>query len=152
MRNNERQRTNIEEALNNEGGKYDAIMFPGDLVVIPRFPNTVAVTGEVNNPGKYSFVEGKSLNFYIDLAGGRTDSADFALISFPEGFVEKSSKSWLFGSNPDIPDGSSIRLAKIPPKPPEIAEKEGRTFYDFFKDSLAIVVSAVTVIVLASKL
>ena len=151
MRDGERMRINIKEALDNEKGKYDAILRPGDQIIIPRYPNTVRIAGEVNNPGAYSFVEGQSMSFYIDLAGGLTDSTDFALVTFPEGYIEKSSLGW-FGNDPDIPDGSTIYVTKIKPEPPKPPEKEGKSTFDFVKDMLAIVVSSVTIIVLASKL
>ncbi len=152
IRGTTRFRTNIEEALHDERGTYDAILHPGDQVVIQRTPNSVEVLGEVNNPGKYSFVEGKSMKFYLDIAGGKTDSAYYALITLPEGFVEKYGFGW-FSSNPSIPDGSMIYVVKLKPEPPEPVLKDKTTStFDFVKDMLAIIVSSVTVIVLAKRL
>lgn len=151
VRNGEAFRANMEEALGGAGGSYDPVLFPGDQITIPHHPNTVRVKGEVNNPGAYSYVEGKSRDFYIESAGGLTDSSDFALVTFPEGYVVKTSLGWL-GGNPAIPDGSSIYVAKEkpePPKPPEVAPKT--TFYDMIKDVMALTASTVTIIVLLKQ-
>jgi protein involved in polysaccharide export with SLBB domain len=152
-RNGVRFRTNFEEALSNPGGIFDALLHPGDRIVIGRAPNSVEVLGEVNNPGRYSFVRGRDLKFYIENAGGLTDSADYALVSYPEGFVEQAHFTFLLGDNPTIPDGSAIVVKKVIPEPPEpvTTDKQTSTF-DFIKDVVAVVVSSLTMVVLASKL
>ncbi len=152
VRDSVRLRLNIAEAIDNPGDRYDAVLFPGDEITIPKDPNTVNVLGEVNNPGMYSYIDGKTKSFYLDFAGGVTDSADFVLISYPEGYIEKTGLTWLFSSNPTIPDGSTIYVTKVKPKPPEPPTPQGQTTFDFVKDLMAIVVSSVTIIVLASKL
>ena len=86
-RDGERLRLNIANAIDNPGGKYDAVLFPGDFIAIPKDPNTVRVLGEVNNPGRYSYVHGESKTFYLDFAGGVKDSADYVLINYPEGYI-----------------------------------------------------------------
>ena len=151
MRGEDRMRLNIEEAIENPLGNYDAILRPGDEIVIPRFPNTVVVAGEVNNPGQYAFVDGKSRDFYLDMAGGVTDSADFVLVSYPEGYIERTGLGW-FASNPSIPDGSTIVVAKIKPDPPEPPSVGGESFFSSWKDVMAVLASTLTVLVLATRL
>ena len=152
IRNDERLRSNIEEALDNRGGKYDATLFVGDSIYIPKTPNTIRVLGEVNNPGRYSFVLGEDRDFYLRLAGGKTDSADFALITFPEGYVVKTKFPWIFTDSPNIPDGSEILVTKvIPPKPEPVAEK-GTSFADAFKETTAIIATTLTIFVLAKQI
>jgi hypothetical protein len=124
---------------------------PGDVITIPKQPFAVLIAGEVNNPGLFSYVDGKSKSFYIKSSGGETDSADFVLITYPTGMVEQVGLHW-WSSNPRISDGSTIVVTKVKPEPPEPVIQNKTTTYDFIKDVLAICVSAVTVIVLASKL
>lgn len=152
LRGNERFRTNIEEALGNTGGSYDATVQPGDNIDIQRNPNRVQVLGEVNNPGLYSFVSGKNLKFYLNFAGGLSDSANFVLVNYPEGFVEKAKRGWLWDDNPEIPDGSTIVITKIIPDPPEPPGPPGESFFSSWKDVMALLASTMTVIVLANQI
>jgi protein involved in polysaccharide export with SLBB domain len=144
-------RLNLEDALEGIGGPSDIVLKPGDAISVPRKPGTVTIRGEVQNPGIYGYVEKESFGDYLERAGGETDSSDFAVITFPEGNSKQVGLGW-FSRNPTIPDGSDILVTKVPPEPPEPVVKEGQTTYDFVKDTLAIVVSSVTIIVLASKL
>ena len=150
-RDNVALRLNIEDALDYAGGPSDIVLKPGDAVSVPRKPGTVTVRGEVQNPGIYGYVENESFSDYLKRAGGETDSSDFAVITFPEGNSRQVGLGWFHG-NPTIPDGSSILVVKIKPKPPEPVELNKTTTFNFVKDMLAIVVSAVTIIVLANKL
>jgi polysaccharide export outer membrane protein len=152
VRDSVRLRLNIQEALDDPGGKYDAVLFPGDTITIPKDPNSVYVLGEVNNPGRYSYVGGESKSFYLDFAGGVTDSADYVLINYPEGYIVKTGIGTIFSKNPDIPDGTTIYVTKVKVPPPPPPTQQGQTTFDFVKDLMAIVVSSVTIIVLASKL
>ena len=152
IRGGTRLRINIYDAIDDPEGDNDIKLQPGDIISIPSAPFVVQVSGEVNNTGLFSFVDGKKLSFYIEQSGGKTDSADFALITYPTGMVEQAELHW-WSKNPKIPDGSSIHLVKIKPESPEpITVGPKTTTFDFLKDVFAIAVSAVTVIVLASKL
>jgi hypothetical protein len=146
-------KTNIEKAVEDDEGPEDLVLKPGDVVTIPKKIGTVTITGNVNNPGIYGYAEGKSFHYYIEAAGDTKDSTDYAVITYPEGLSEKANFGW-FRSNPKIPDGSSIFVYRVPPPPPELPDTSGKkmTTYDFVKDLLAILVSSVTVIVLATKL
>jgi polysaccharide export outer membrane protein len=153
IRDNERLRSNFEEALSDRGGKYDPVMYPGDSIYIPINPNTVRVIGEVNNPGRYSYVPNEDRDFYIDLAGGISDSADFALITYPEGYIVKTKFPWIFTDSPEIPDGSVILVSKVIPDPPKSPDDERRTsFVEVFKETTAIIATSLTILVLATQL
>ena len=152
IRKDTRMRIDVADALDDPEGDNDIILQSGDLISIPLRPFSVQISGEVNNPGLFSFVNGKKLSFYIEESGGVTDSADFALVTFPTGLIEKYGLQWWSG-NPKIPDGSSIFVVKEKPKPPEPPEKQGEkvTMYDVVKDMTAILVSALTIVVLAKQ-
>ena len=152
IRRGSRMRIDISKAIDDPEGNDDIILQPIDTIAIPKQPFAVQVSGEVNNPGLFSYVDGKSTWFYLKSSGGITDSADFILVTYPTGIVEQVGTHWWSG-NPKIPDGSSIVVTKVKPEPPEpITTGPKTTTFDFVKDMLAVVVSAVTVIVLAQKL
>jgi protein involved in polysaccharide export with SLBB domain len=145
-------RTNIELALMDDEGPEDIVLKPGDVVSIPRETGTVMVLGNVNNPGTYGHADNKSFSYYIDAAGDKLDSTDYAVVTYPEGMSSRVNFGW-FRSNPEIPDGSTIIVYREkPPLPEPVTTDRQTTTYEFIKDMLAIVVSSVTIIVLASKL
>ncbi len=41
-----------------------------DIIIIPAKSKTIQVFGQVTNPGRINYVEGKDINYYIDKAGG----------------------------------------------------------------------------------
>ncbi len=152
IRDNSVLRTNIQNAIENIGGSEDIVLKPGDQLTIPKKIGTVNVAGNVNNPGQFGYAENKKFKYYLEAAGEEKDSTDYAVVTYPEGFSERVGFG-LFSGNPKIPDGSSILVYRLLPPPPEpITTDKKTTAFDFIKDTLAIVVSSLTVIVLASKL
>jgi protein involved in polysaccharide export with SLBB domain len=144
------QRVNVdfEKAVRKPGSAYDIVMHPGDIVSIPKTPNSVKVLGEVNNPGILSYIQGDDMRDYIDRAGGVTDSANYALVQFPNGNVEKHGFG-LFAGNPTVDDGSTIVITKVPPPPPSTG---GSDLGTTIKDMFAILTSAITIIYLAYQI
>ncbi|MFA6438807.1 MAG: SLBB domain-containing protein [Bacteriovoracaceae bacterium] len=145
-------RMNAERAYEDPEGDDDIILQSGDQIAVPFKPNTVRVTGEVQNAGLYGYVDGENAEFYLSRAGGLTDSSDFVLITYPEGYIIRSNAGWFSGS-PDIPDGSVIHVTKVPPPPPpDPIAANGKTFFEDWKDILALLSSTITVMVLAKAL
>ncbi len=145
-RDGDRVNVDFERALKNPGGSYDIIVHAGDIISIPKAPNSVKVVGEVNNPGILSYIDGDNMWNYIDRAGGVTDSANYALVHFPNGNVGKHGLGF-FSRNPTVDDGSMIIVTKVPPPPPAV---DGIDVGATVKDMFAILTSAVTVIYLVS--
>lgn len=147
-RNGNRLIIDMEGLVENEDEDLDVILNNNDEIFIPRAPNTVLVQGEVNNPGLYKYVPGDNIKDYIDKAGGETDSSNYILYSKANGETNKVGFGW-FSGNPTAFDGSVITVTKEPPPPPDNSTIDiGGTIKDVF----AIVVSAVTIIVLANQL
>jgi protein involved in polysaccharide export with SLBB domain len=97
--------------------ELDTLLQPGDFIYIPKRPSTVAVSGEVLNPGSFQYRPNMSLDDYIELAGGYTNVAedDETFVIMPDGSARTPSSGVMsfFGSDP-IPPGSTI---VIPPNP-----------------------------------
>ena len=88
----------------------DLSIEPGDMLMIPKRPTSVAVAGQVLNPGSQSFDSGLTPREYIDRAGGMAQAADTkrAFIVYPDGSAKQLSlSSWSF-SKQDVPPGSLI--------------------------------------------
>jgi protein involved in polysaccharide export with SLBB domain len=97
--------------------QLDTLLQPGDFIYVPKRPSTVAVSGEVLNPGSFQYKPGMSMNDYLDMAGGLTKTAedDSTFIILPDGSARPGSSDFFdfFGNDP-IPPGSTI---VVPPDP-----------------------------------
>lgn len=148
-RNGRRMVVNFESAYRKQRTRDDVILQKGDSIYIPCRPNSVLVQGQVNNEGLYGFIDGHNLKDYIKRAGGLADSANYALVTLPNGETQRKGIGWL-GSGPEIPDGSKIYVTKKLAKAP--SERKGPSVAEIIKDTLAIITSAVTIVVLVDQL
>jgi len=139
---------NLEKLYTDEDQDEDIYLLEGDDIFIPKIPNTVLVTGEVNNPGLYKFIDGDNVKDYVDRAGGKTDSADYIIYRKANGESKKVGFG-LFSSNPEALDGSIIHVKRVPPPPPE---GEKVDIAGTIKDIFAMTASVVTILVLANQL
>jgi len=89
-----------------------------------------------------SFIDGNAVSDYIDRAGGMTDSASYGILTMPTGESRRVNFGFL-RNNPDVPDGSVINVAKVPPPPPP--SPGGETVASTVKDVFAIATSAATI-------
>lgn len=88
----------------------DPLLEPGDVVYIPQRPSTIAVMGQVLQPGSYPYKPGESLGDYIQRAGGYSSTADESqtFIVLPDGSARRVERSWLSFSENSLPPGSAI--------------------------------------------
>jgi protein involved in polysaccharide export with SLBB domain len=138
----------MEKLVKGEDPDQDVILNNNDEIFVPRAPNTVFVTGEVNNPGLYKFVPGYDVKDYIDKAGGETVSSNYILYTKANGETKKIGFGW-FSGNPETFDGSTIVVTKEPPPPPDNSTFDVGTT---IKDMFAILVAALTIFVLVDQL
>jgi polysaccharide export outer membrane protein len=88
----------------------DPLLEAGDVVFIPQRPSTVAVLGEVMQPGSYSYQAGMTVGDYIKRAGGYAQFAndDMTFIVLPDGSARRLDTSWLNFDASTLPPGSTI--------------------------------------------
>jgi protein involved in polysaccharide export with SLBB domain len=88
----------------------DPLVEAGDVVFIPQRPSTVAVLGEVMQPGSYSYQPGITVNDYIKKAGGYAQYAndDMTFVVMPDGSARRIETSWLNFDATILPPGSTI--------------------------------------------
>jgi protein involved in polysaccharide export with SLBB domain len=148
-RNRKRLVVNFLEALSGEFSKENILLQKNDSISIPSRPNTVLISGNINNPGLFSYVQKSRLKTYIDRAGGFADSTSYILLTSPGGETSKIQKNGF--KNPVVLEGSEIVVMRKPPRD-RSAEKQGPSIAEVVRDTLAILASAVTVIGLAIQL
>jgi len=92
----------------------DPLLEPGDVVFIPARPYSVAILGEVLQPGSVPFRSDLTANDYIDQVGGYSQFADKSetFLVLPDGSARRIESSWLDFSSNEVPPGSTIFVAK----------------------------------------
>ncbi len=127
----------------------DPLLEPGDVVYLPPRPYSVAVLGEVLQPGNVPFRPDMSARDYIDVAGGYSQFADKSetIVVLPDGTARRAESSWLQFGGEDIPPGSTIFVAR---------DVSGVDLHQIIVDTTAIVsqlaVSAASLAVLSTQI
>lgn len=91
--------------------ELDPMLEPGDVVYVPQRPSTIAVLGQVAQPGNFPYRSNFTMADYISQAGGYSATSDEAMtfIVLPDGSARKVQTSWLsFGGESSLPPGSTI--------------------------------------------
>lgn len=85
----------LEKALKNPGTDDDPILREGDRIIVPRYDGTVKINGEVLYPNTVYFKEGKSADYYINLAGGTTSTGkkSMTVIIYMNGMVARADRN-----------------------------------------------------------
>jgi protein involved in polysaccharide export with SLBB domain len=105
---------NLNKALENPGGEEDLFVIEGDILVIPKEPQTVKVTGEVLYPNSVKFISGNTFKDFISEAGGftTTSARKKSYVIYSNGSVKRA-KSFLFINRyPTIEKGAEIIVPK----------------------------------------
>jgi polysaccharide export outer membrane protein len=90
--------------------ELDPLLEAGDVLYLPQRPSTVAVLGQVMQPGSFPYRPGLTLGDYIEQAGGYAATSDESLtfIVLPDGSARRIQKSWLSFDAQSLPPGSTI--------------------------------------------
>lgn len=65
----------LKKALADPGCDDDIVLHAGDKIFVPKFVNTVTISGQVLHPNSVGYLSGKPASYYIEQAGGYTESA-----------------------------------------------------------------------------
>lgn len=92
----------------------DPLLEPNDVVFVPQKPYSVAVLGEVLQPGNIPFSRKMSADDYIERAGGYSRFADEGetILVLPDGSAQRIEHSWFNFNGDTIPPGSTIFVAR----------------------------------------
>ncbi|HCN04506.1 MAG TPA: hypothetical protein DIS79_02715, partial [Bacteroidetes bacterium] len=67
--------SDFRKAFANPSSYDNVVLQPGDLVIVPRRPDRVMVYGQVEQPGYVAYEPGKTLEWYLERAGGPAKGA-----------------------------------------------------------------------------
>ncbi len=106
----ERIGIDLEKAIGNPGSNYDVILQNGDVLTIPKKPQTVKLSGEVLYPNTTQFADAFTFKDYISRAGGYTSQSlkGKSYILYANGSVDRTKKFLLFNKYPKVRPGSEI--------------------------------------------
>jgi len=124
----------------------DVILQPGDEIVLPSQPNTVAIRGNVANEGLVRYEPGRRVEYYLERAGGVRDDTEDIFITQASGATFRVRTGW-FRRTPEVDDGAIIRITQEPEKEDNEPIDIGGTI----RDVTGILSSALTIIVLAGR-
>lgn len=65
----------LDKAIAHPGSDADLVLREGDRLIVPQYNGTVKINGAVMYPNSVGYVEGKSVAYYIDQAGGFANDA-----------------------------------------------------------------------------
>ncbi|MCX6155818.1 MAG: SLBB domain-containing protein [Candidatus Kapabacteria bacterium] len=112
-------------AFNKNSSNDNVKLEDGDFIVIPANPKKVFVFGQVNNPGYVEFVEGKTLSYYIDRAGGYGPGAE----KERSRIIRGKTKAWIESKeNIYVYAGDEIYVPTTPDVP-ETTKQQARASY-----------------------
>ena len=124
----------------------DIVLLPGDEVVIPLQPNTVAVRGNVANEGLIKYEPGRRVSYYLQRAGGHRPDTEAILLTQASGATFRV-KHGVFRTNPVVDEGARIFVTRKPPKEPGERVDIGRTIVE----TVGIISSTLAIVVLAKQ-
>lgn len=135
----------FQKAVSEPGGKDDLPLRPGDVIDVPNRPATIEIQGRVNNPGHIVWVEGKPWKWYLQQAGGVSDSAweDRIYVQYADGSIQTKDDGISLKPNP----GSKIIVPfRKPPEPVKLSD-----ILSGVNLILATIIGGLTIIVLMNK-
>ncbi|OGU75976.1 MAG: hypothetical protein A2V93_11095 [Ignavibacteria bacterium RBG_16_34_14] len=134
-----------DEIEDDNSSEYNIVLNPGDVIVIPKNPNVVYVTGEVGIPSSVPYKKGASLSYYVEQAGGYLESSAESdeIVVQPNG-KKWSSSGWFFIPNSEILSGTTILI-------PSMIESDSDS-WPIIRDIVTVVSSAAVVILTVTNL
>jgi protein involved in polysaccharide export with SLBB domain len=143
QRNGEQLIVEMERAVRGNPAE-DVILRPGDEIMIPTQPNTVAVRGNVANEGLIKHEEGRRVDYYLDRAGGTRENTQDVFLTQASGATSEVQTGW-FRRTPVVDDGAVIRVEEEPDQEQEI------NYSEIASNVTQVLSSTLTLIVLATR-
>jgi protein involved in polysaccharide export with SLBB domain len=106
----------LHKIMMHPGSPDDLLLLDGDILSIPKMPETVTISGEVLMPAMIRYQKGKSLLYYIRHSGGFSSKAleRKTYVIYPNGSMDATSSFLGIKTYPEVMAGSRI---VVPAKP-----------------------------------
>lgn len=144
----ERVGIDLPRVLKNEKFADNVILAGGDSINIPEYNPVVMIEGGVNSPGAVAYTPGKSLDWYVNAAGGYTQAGDSkrAYVTQPNGKKEAVKRRAVLADN--VPRPKSGAVVFVPVKS---AQEPGSNLAGVVSTVAQVLTALVTVIVVARQ-
>jgi polysaccharide biosynthesis/export protein len=106
----ERVGIDLPRVLKNPRFRDNIILASGDSIHIPEYNPIVLVQGAVNSPGAVAYTPGKNLDWYVDQAGGYTQTGDtrHPYVTQPSGTREGVKRKTVFADRVPQPKSGAV--------------------------------------------
>jgi polysaccharide export outer membrane protein len=144
----ERVGIDLPRVLKNTKFRDNIILAGGDSVHIPEYNPIVIVDGAVNAPGAVPYAPGKSLDWYVNSAGGYTQAGDNkrAYVTQPDGRREGVKRRTVFAD--DVPKPRSGAVVFVPTK---AAQEQPSNLAGVITTVAQVLTALATIIVVARR-
>ncbi len=103
--------TDFYEAFEKNSEIHNVLLYDGDVIEIPNNPGKVRVFGQVKNPGFVEFQPGKTMNWYVDRAGGFAEGSQ----PYRARIIRGRTQVWLEGTDEVfVYAGDQIYVPRVP--------------------------------------
>ncbi|HEU4682481.1 MAG TPA: SLBB domain-containing protein [Gemmatimonadales bacterium] len=144
----ERVGLDLPRVLKNNKSRDNLILTAGDSIHIPEYNPIVMVEGAVNSPGAVPYDKGKSLDWYVNAAGGYTQTGDSrrAYVTQPNGKRQGVKRRVVLAD--DVPKPKSGAVIFVPLK---VAQEQPSNVAGVISTVAQVLTALVTVIVVARQ-
>ena len=144
----ERVGLDLPRALKSSKFRDNIILAAGDSIHIPEYNPIVMVEGSVNSPGAVPYTPGKSLDWYVDAAGGYTQLSDskHAYVTQPNGKREAVKRRIVLADG--VPKPKSGAVIFIPAK---VVQEQPSNITGVISTVAQVLTALVTVILVARR-
>jgi protein involved in polysaccharide export with SLBB domain len=138
----------LPRALKDRKFRDNIILAAGDSIHIPEYNPIVMVEGSVNSPGAVPYTPGKSLDWYVDAAGGYTQLSDnrHAYVTQPNGKREAVKRRLILADG--VPKPRSGAVVFVPAK---VVQDQPSNITGVISTVAQVLTALVTVILVARQ-
>jgi protein involved in polysaccharide export with SLBB domain len=144
----ERVGVDLDRVLRDPGFRDNIILASGDSIHIPEYNPIIMVQGAVNSPGPVAYSPGKSLDWYVDAAGGYTQAGDRRrpYVSQPNGQREGVQRKVIFADKVPRPKPGAVVFV-----PTRTAQEPASNVIGIVGTAAQLLGALVTLIVVAKR-
>lgn len=101
---------NLDKIIENPRTETDLILEEGDVLSIPKYLQTVKVSGEILYPVTTTFADNRGFKYYISQGGGFSNKSlkKRSYVIYANGSVKSTSKIFFFNNYPRVEPGAEL--------------------------------------------